>query len=542
MTDPLSAASPADPIAAASLPSEPTNRMYTRLTRVPTGAKLFLILSGALLPLALIAVFATLQMTRITDEDVRSRLRVTANESAHALAIELAGDMTALHVTVQALGTDPADAPSCARAQGVFAQQANSGTRFAILDPHGALICGDPIAPVAHPGHVDRGIAAAILPDRGLVLSIPGPRGGNTARAFFPAPFLSAIAAPATRATAYGSVLTDGDDNELVLQSIPGERPLERLETLRIDLGVAGLALRTTTRSAPITPSFVVALLLPLLMWAAAAGIGWFVVDHLLIRPLRRLRAAVAAFKPGEIIDPVAITSLPAQEIRELGDTFRAISRTVALHEAGLAEGLVRQTKLTREVHHRVKNNLQVISSLINFHARGARSADATAAYASIQRRVDALAVVHRNHFAELEENRGLNLRPVIGELAANIRATAADTSTGMRITLDVDPYLVNQDVAVALAFLITESIELATSCDPSAQIRVAVKPSDTDPAKAVLRVVSRALVDGDLLQELVKSRYGRVMEGLSRQLRAPLHHDPLVGAYEIPFAVQGRD
>ncbi|WP_375393382.1 sensor histidine kinase [uncultured Sphingomonas sp.] len=509
---------------------------------MPTGAKLFLILSGALLPLAVIAVFATLQMTRITVEDVRSRLRVTANESAHALAIELAGDMTALRVAVRALGTDPADAPSCARAQGVFAQQANSGTRFAILDPHGTLICGDPIARAANPGKTDRGIAAAILPDRGLVLSITGPRGGNTARAFFPASFLSMVAAPTTRATAYGSVLTDDRDDQLVLQAIPGEQSFDRLETSHIDLGVAGLALRTTTRSAPITSSFVVALLLPLLMWAAAAGIGWFVVDHLLIRPLRRLRAAVAAFTPGEIIDPVAITSLPAQEIRELGDTFRAISRTVALHEAGLAEGLVRQTKLTREVHHRVKNNLQVISSLINFHARGARSADATAAYASIQRRVDALAVVHRNHFAEMEENRGLNLRGVIGELAANIRATAADISMSMRITLDVDPYLVTQDVAVALAFLITESIELATSCDPSAHIRVAVTPSDADATKAVLRVVSRALVDGDLLRELVKSRYGRVMEGLSRQLRAPLHHDPLVGAYEIPFAVQGRD
>ena len=542
MTDPLIAATmanPSDPDIASPLPAGDAS---FRLARVPTGAKLFLILSAALLPLALIGVFATLQMTRTTDEDVRSRLRVTANESAHALAIELAGDMTALRVAVQALGTDPADAPSCARAQGVFAQQANSGTRFAIFDPRGALICGDPIAAVVHPGHIDRGISAAIVPDSGLVLSIPGPRGGNSARAFFPAPFLSGVAAPATRATAYGSVLTSGEDDALVLQSIPGEQPFDRLETLHIDLGVAGLALRTTTRSAPITSSFVVALLLPLLMWAAAAGIGWFVVDHLLIRPLRRLRAAVAEFTPGEIIDPVAITSLPAQEIRELGDTFRAISRTVALHEAGLAEGLVRQTKLTREVHHRVKNNLQVISSLINFHARGARSEDATAAYASIQRRVDALAVVHRNHFAELEENRGLNLRPVIGELAANIRATAADSSTAMRITLDVDPYLVNQDVAVALAFLITESIELATSCDPSAQIRIAVKPSDAGPAKAVLRVVSRALVDGDLLQELIKSRYGRVMEGLSRQLRSPLHHDPLVGAYEIPFAVQGRD
>ena len=86
-------------------------------------------------------------------------------------------------------------------------------------------------------------------------------------------------------------------------------------------------------------------------------------------------------------------------------------------------------------MHHRVKNNLQVIASLINFHARGAKSAEASAAYASIQRRVDALAVVHRHHFAEMEENRGLELRSVIGELASNIRATAPERSAGLGIT-----------------------------------------------------------------------------------------------------------
>jgi two-component sensor histidine kinase len=152
------------------------------------------------------------------------------------------------------------------------------------------------------------------------------------------------------------------------------------------------------------------------------------------------LRTSVAAYTPGQVIDIAASGPLPAAEIRELGETFRAISRTVAIHEAGLAEGLVRQTKLTREVHHRVKNNLQVISSLINFHSRGATSPDAATAYASIQRRVDALAVVHRNHFAEMEENRGLNLRTMIGELAANIRATAPEDNAGLGITLDVEP------------------------------------------------------------------------------------------------------
>ena len=217
------------------------------------------------------------------------------------------------------------------------------------------------------------------------------------------------------------------------------------------------------------------------------------------------------------------------------------ISRTVAEHEAGLAEGLVRQTRLTREVHHRVKNNLQVISSLINFHARGARSKEATAAYSSIQRRVDALAVVHRHHFAELEENRGLSLRSVIGELASNIRATAPEGSSQLGIAIDIDPFLVNQDVAIAVAFLITEIVELAMTFNPVAQIRISVKPGETED-RALLRVNSPALVDGDDLRKVVEERYGRVMEGLSRQLRSRLHHDPLVGAYEISIAVTGRD
>ena len=510
------------------------------VARLPTGAKLFLILSICLLPLALIAMAATLQTTRLADAEARARLRVTSTESAHAIAIELVGDMNALRVAARALEADPADLPSCARAQGVFAQQSSVGTRFSIVDRDGRVVCGQPLAfPDAIPTDSHASIAGAIVPDRGVLLALRTSRNGFTARAFFPARTLAALSLPTSRATAFSSTLELRGDT-LPLAAIADVEQFDRLETTRSDLGIAGLALRTQIRSAPISSSLIVALMLPLLMWIAAASIAWFVVDRLLIRPLRRLRTSVAAFTPGEVIDVGGAGTLPAAEIRELGDTFRAISRTVAIHEAGLAAGLVRQTKLTREVHHRVKNNLQVISSLINFHARGAPSPDATAAYSSIQRRVDALAVVHRNHFAENEENRGLNLRTMIGELAANIRATAPEGSAALGITLDVEPLMANQDVAVAVAFLVTETVELAMSCDPAAQIRIAVRAGDV-PDRGVLRVVSRALIETDELRELTRNRYSRVMEGLSRQLRSALHHDPLAGAYEIGFAVLGR-
>lgn len=506
------------------------------LSRLPTGAKLFLILSAALLPLAIIAIIATLQTSRVADAEARARLRLASDESARAIAIELVGDMTALRSAVNALAADPADAPSCARVEGVFAQQAQADVRFVITNRAGRPVCGEPFRSSSAALDSDAPIGGAIVPERGLVLSVSGAR-GLTGSVFFPRAFLARLGAPSSRAIVYGQDLML-EEETLTLATIPDAKPLERMETVRTPLSIAELSLRTTIRSAPITSSFVVAMLLPVLMWIAAAGIAWFVVDHLLIAPLRRLRADVANYQPGEVIE-AGTRTLPAEEIRELGDTFRSITRTVALHEAGLAEGLVRQTKLTREVHHRVKNNLQVISSLINFHARGAPTPEAAAAYSSIQRRVDALAVVHRNHYAELEENRGLGLRSVLGELASNLRATAP--GGGMGIVLDVDNFLVSQDVAVAVAFIVTETVELAMSADPVARIRMSLKPTGAD-GRATLRIVSRALTDSDHLRELLRIRYGRVMEGLARQLRAQLHHDPLTGAYEITIAVTGRD
>lgn len=514
------------------------------IARWPTGAKLLLILSIALLPLALIAIFATLQTTRTADSESRSGLRLAAAESSRALAVELMGDITALRATVDALASDEGDLPSCAHLQGVFAQQNASGVRFAIFGQRGRLLCGtgdhgtgEIARTLKRQAPKPGSVTAALIPGHGLVLATVSARHGVSGAALFPADFLAGLSRPRGFLRAYQSAILLGKDR-LALADLPRHFPLERRAANRTDLGIAGLVLEMQVRSTRITSSLVVALLLPLLMWAAAAGISWFVVDRLLVRPLRHLRAGMAMLTPGEEPDLAMLRSLPAQEIRELGDTYRALTRTVALHEAGLAEGLVRQTRLTREVHHRVKNNLQVISSLINLHARSAPTPEATAAYASIQRRVDALAVVHRNHFADMEENRGLGLRAVIGELASNIRATAAEGSKPA-IALDIDPCFVNQDVAVPIAFLVTETIELALAGDPSATIFLSLKHTPGDE-RATMNVSSPALVESDALRAMIAHRYGRVMEGLSRQLRAPLHYAPLDGRYEISVPVIG--
>ncbi|WP_249276566.1 sensor histidine kinase [Sphingomonas baiyangensis] len=503
-------------------------------SRFPTGARVFLILSAALLPLALIALFASLQTTRTAEIEVRSQLRLAATESARALAIELVGNMTSLRSAADALALDRDDVTACARLQGLFAQQRAGGVRFAITDNGGALLCGGPLPASVALAATSPG--ALLTPDA-LVLTIASRDGTVEATAIMPAPFLATVSRPSSFAPENAVALLLGDET-LPLTTLDTGL-LRRSEQTERPIGIAGLRLAMTMRSAPITSPVLLSMLLPLLMWAAAAGIAWFVVDRLLIRPLRRLRTAVGAYRPGEELKRINYGSVPAQEIQHLGDTFGDIARVVRLHEAELAEGLVRQTKLTREVHHRVKNNLQVIASLINFHARGAESADASAAYASIQRRVDALAVVHRYHFAELEENRGVELRPVIGELASNLRATAPAAAARISVVIEVEPYLVSQDTAVAVAFLLTEIAELAIQHNPLAAIRMTLQAAESE-RQAILRVSSPALIADPELEALIERRYGRVMSGLARQLRSTLHHDPLVGAYEIAIPITG--
>ena len=109
-------------------------------------------------------------------------------------------------------------------------------------------------------------------------------------------------------------------------------------------------------------------------MWIAAALITWLLVTRLLIRPLKRLERAVRSYRRASRLDLPRKLG-PATEIQQLRDAFgRAVTR-VDESERDMAGALEGQRKLVREVHHRVKNNLQVVASLLNIHGRGAETA-----------------------------------------------------------------------------------------------------------------------------------------------------------------------
>lgn len=502
---------------------------------------MFLILVIALMPLGVIAMIATLQSTRVVDVERRALLRIAANESARALSIELVGDIATLRTAANALAGDPKDTATCDRVSTVLGAQTRRRIRFGVGRVGEPSFCGNQVPPLLPPGTVrGNSVVIRVLPDRGMLVGVRSDDGTTAARIFLPLELLRELGRPTDFIPGYSlSIVASGE--RLPLHEAPGKRLLQRTDRLAVPIGMDGLGIEMSISRAPLSAAETVALVAPLLMWIAAALIAWLVTDRLLLAPLKRLRRDMIAYQPGGSFTAPPDARTPAVELRELGDTFQRITTIVREHEAGLARGLEHQTRLTREVHHRVKNNLQVIASLINLHARGAKEAEAVHAYASIQRRVDALSVVHRNHYAELEVNRGLGLRAVISELASNIRATAPEGVSRLQIALELEPLYVTQDTAVAMAFLITELIELAMRVDTTATMTIGLHSTDT-PGRAMLSVRSAALIGSPDLEREMGGSVARVIEGLGRQLRSPLRHDDQAGEFAVEIGYIARD
>ena len=153
-------------------------------------------------------------------------------------------------------------------------------------------------------------------------------------------------------------------------------------------------------------------------------------------------------------------------------------------------------------------------------NTRHSESPHARAAYGSISRRVGALSIVHRNHFAEMEENRGISLRPLISELAAELRATAPEEARGLRIDLDLEGANTTQDVAVSVAFLITEIVEFAMLRTPEDPVEISLRRTSELTARLTL---NSKVLNPDDEGDREKVQFERIISGLAKQLRSSL-------------------
>jgi two-component system, sensor histidine kinase PdtaS len=266
------------------------------------------------------------------------------------------------------------------------------------------------------------------------------------------------------------------------------------------------------------------ALLAPILLWLAAVAAAWYAVELFVARPLLVVERLARAYARGEDseADERLLRGAP-DEISSLRRTLMAMAKTLRGRETRLMEALHEERALLHEVNHRVKNNLQLVASMLSIQARHTADKAEAHALARAQSRVQLLALAHARIYAS-GALRQVALDDLAAEIGRTVLAARGAETAHVKLEMALDPARASADRALPLAFLIGESLGDALDCLPAGE-------------EATLQMRLQKCDEGGFTFELAApsaQRSGqaaptveRIIEAFARQIGATVSRDP---------------
>lgn len=128
------------------------------------------------------------------------------------------------------------------------------------------------------------------------------------------------------------------------------------------------------------------------------------------------------------------------------------------LQQRRIEQALAERETLLREVYHRVKNNLQVVQSLLNLQRRTLPEGPALAALDDSVKRVHAMALVHEKLY-QTGQLDAVSLADYLAELLRYLGDMSDAARRGIVLKLDIDKVQASLEVSVPLGLLVTELV-----------------------------------------------------------------------------------
>ncbi len=140
---------------------------------------------------------------------------------------------------------------------------------------------------------------------------------------------------------------------------------------------------------------------------------------------------------------------------------YRKQQRTSAILQnknKTIAEALHDREILLKEIHHRVKNNLQVVSSLLSIQGREISDEKALEAVNESKHRVQSMALIHQYLYGE-NNLKSIDMQKYIMQLSSNLFSAYKLDHDQVKLTVEVEPILLDVDTAIPLGIIINELI-----------------------------------------------------------------------------------
>lgn len=147
------------------------------------------------------------------------------------------------------------------------------------------------------------------------------------------------------------------------------------------------------------------------------------------------------------------------------------------------AEDLHKKDILLKEIHHRVKNNLQVMSSLLNLQSRKFKDPDVIEAFKESQHRARSMAIAHERlyHSQSLED---INFKIYIQSLVEYLVSSYGFSGENIKININIEDISLGVDTSVPLGLIINEIVSNTLKHafnDDSGEIHIKMHQSGED-------------------------------------------------------------
>lgn len=274
---------------------------------------------------------------------------------------------------------------------------------------------------------------------------------------------------------------------------------------------------------------FVLIVLAMLLLMTAI----WVGADRWCVRPLRYIQDFASRVARGETVTLAPLHPW-TPEMAGVGAMVSEMASAIASREQELKAGLEQRDHMLREIHHRVKNNLQMISSLLNLQAGEIRSPRIRRFFGDAQNRVLTLSILHR-HLYERSSWSLVDFQQFISDLVRQITVARPGVERPTpRYQIRAPIMAVGPDTAIPVGLIVTEAVSRALNHDFSGvavpEIRIEAIEKEDGEAELVIEdngvEVSRAAVGNN-----PRGSFGMtLMRGLAMQLGGEAKVEPRDG------------
>ncbi|MGB6152852.1 MAG: histidine kinase dimerization/phosphoacceptor domain -containing protein [Pricia sp.] len=203
--------------------------------------------------------------------------------------------------------------------------------------------------------------------------------------------------------------------------------------------------------------------------------------------------------------------------------------RLIAEQKYIIENSLVEKDSLLKEIHHRVKNNLQMVSSLLSLQTKNTRSKAAIEALEEGKSRVKAMALIHQ----KLYQNEDLSVIEMQGYIESLINSVqSVYRKNGHNIAIDVDTEGVELDIDRAIPFglilneLVSNSFKYAFPVDDG-KGKIHIKIQKSEEQEGFFEYSDNGIGLPEDNENLSKASMGiRLMNRLANQLQTTLNVD----------------